>query len=262
MQVTLEPPRPAAPGRPAPMSERVRVIEELALRARAGDAGALAELVARLEGVVKLSTRGLWLAAGGDREDLMQEARLGIIRAVATWRPERRRFLSFAFFCVRRQVAASLRDHGRRKHRVLTDALSASLDAGATLPSGNGKPRLARMANPGAGNPEETVLEEETQAAVLRFLRDLRGRLTDLEWNAAWLVLGEGRSYKDAALALGRRIKAVDNAVQRARRKAWVRAAAMASDSRWTHVLDQLPIRSPGEPGGADSRLTPRELPV
>lgn len=239
MQATLDPPPPIAE---APASESVRVVEELALRARAGDSEALAELVTRLEGVVKLATRGYWLMAGGDREDLMQEARLGLIRAVSTWKPERRRFLSFAFFCVRRQVAASLRDHGRRKHRLLTDALAASLDAEATLPAGAGKPRLGRVADPDAGDPENSLLEEETRAAVHTFLGDLRGRLTDLEWQAAWLVLGEGWSYKAAARALGRRTKAVDNAVQRARRKAWTRATAMAADSRWNHVVQELPL--------------------
>ncbi len=215
-------------------------LDELAIRAQAGERQALAELVERLEGVVRLSVRPYWLVAGGDREDLMQEARLGLLRALRHWRPERRGFLAFAFLCVRRQMAASLREYGRRKHRLLTDALYLSLDATGDPASGpDSRPRHLGVADlNGADDPESLALDGEGREAVSKLIRELRTGLTELEWESAWLVLAEGWSYRQAARVLGRGTKAVDNAVQRARRKAQQRAQAMQYDRRWRPLLE------------------------
>lgn len=219
-------------------------LDALAERARAGERQALAELVERLEGVVRLAVRPYWLVAGGDREDLMQEARLGLLRALRHWRPERRGFLAFAFLCVRRQMAASLREYGRRKHRLLTEALYLSLDAAREPgPGADTRPRHLGVADEtGSGDPETLALDGEGRAAVNRLVQEIRTGLTELEWESAWLVLAEGWSYRQAARALGRGTKAVDNAVQRARRKAMQRARAMQADRRWRPVLEVVSV--------------------
>lgn len=226
-----------------PLSPSV-LVDQLALQAREGNREATEELVSRLEGLVRLVSRPYWLTAGGDREDLMQEARLGLLRALDSWQPGRRTFLSFAYLCLRRQMAATLRNQGRRKHRMLTDALYTSLDA-SIGPAQNDEGREGQLlvsVQAEEDDPEGRILDDEAHQARVRLLRELKDKLTELEWQSAWLVLAEGWSYKAAARALGRHPKAVDNAVQRARRKARTRVLMLAGDRRWAPVLEHVDL--------------------
>jgi RNA polymerase sporulation-specific sigma factor len=88
-------------GLPAPTPPReIRLI----CAAQRGDRHAQAELVVLYEPLVQAIVGGLYLR-GGEREDLAQHARLGIVKAIRDWDPARRvPFKPFARLCAIREA--------------------------------------------------------------------------------------------------------------------------------------------------------------
>ena len=62
-----------------------------------------------------------------EREDLAQEARIGLLAAIRAWRPERGPFPPFADRCVSNQALLALQAACRHKHQLLS--LAAALEA-------------------------------------------------------------------------------------------------------------------------------------
>ena len=81
----------------------------------------------RYEPLVQRVVWRLRLPPGCDREDLAQEARLGLLAAIRAWRPERGPFPAFADRCVSNQALLALKAAAARKHQVLS--LAASIDS-------------------------------------------------------------------------------------------------------------------------------------
>ena len=102
------------------------VARELIEAAQRGDVAAQEELVRRFEPLVQRVVWKLWIPRGCDREDIAQEARVGLLRAIRAWRPERGPFPAFADRCVSNQALLAIQAASARKHQVLS--LAVSLD--------------------------------------------------------------------------------------------------------------------------------------
>ncbi len=139
---------------------------------------------------------------GGNREDLLQEARIALKRAYDRYDPEYNvPFSAFAALCVRRQLQDSVQKQRRKKHEVLNK--SNSLEQVNVRPPSN------------TPDPESQLLAMET----LHFLQEVaREALTELEQQALAGYLA-GESYSEMAQRLEKDEKSVDNALSRARRK-------------------------------------------
>ena len=95
--------------------------EELCASARRGDAGARNELVENNLGFIRKTANELWSfqrelnsALLLDREDLVQEGALGLLRCVDTFDPESGgKFLSYAAPAVRNAMLDSIRERSR-----------------------------------------------------------------------------------------------------------------------------------------------------
>src|SRR5665213_1304869 len=98
----------------------------LLVAAQRGDLGAQEELVRRYEPLVQRVVWKLRVPRGCDREDLAQEARIGLLAAIRAWRPERGPFPAFADRCVTNQALLALKAASAHKHQVLS--LAVSLD--------------------------------------------------------------------------------------------------------------------------------------
>src|SRR5579884_332654 len=95
--------------------------------AQRGDPVAERELLRRYEPLVQRVVWTLRLPQGCEREDLAQEARVGLVAAIRAWQPERGPFPAFADRCISNQALLALDTGCRHKHQVLSRA--ASLDA-------------------------------------------------------------------------------------------------------------------------------------
>ena len=92
--------------------------------AKRGDQRAQEELLRRYEPLIGAILAGLRLPCGCERSDIAQEARIGLVRAIWAWRPERGPFGAFASRCARDQAINAIDTAGARKHQLLTRAVS------------------------------------------------------------------------------------------------------------------------------------------
>ena len=172
--------------------------EELCALVASGRRDAEEELVKRYLRPVRVCARPYFLA-GGDSEDLIQEAMFGLLKAIREFDPGRdARFKTFAEVCIRNRIRSAVTNAARSKHAPLNDSV----------------PFESPMLGVGLSLEEQYISrEEETELLV-----NLEQRLSQLERRVLTLFL-LGLSYQEISEQVGRSIKSVDNAVQRIRRK-------------------------------------------
>lgn len=179
-------------------------LQALAAQRNSGAEEALAERYARL---VRACARPFFLH-GGDSEDLIQEGMLGLLSAIREFDADKgASFKTYAEICIRNRIQSAIRSAARKKHAPLNDGVSLD-DILSDESQSLGSQYFQR-------SPEEQVLARETEK---EFVSAYSRRLSKLEAQVLNLYL-EGLSYQEMAAALERDPKAVDNAVQRIRRK-------------------------------------------
>ena len=208
---------PQTATRPIRTPQRIqRELEDLqlAMRARNGDGQALDALIRRYTGFVRLKASSYFLA-GGDSDDLIQEGLIGLYKAVRDYRSDKETsFRSFAELCVTRQIITAIKTATRFKHAPLNTYVSfshtpAGQEADSDCTLGDALP------GPRVDDPAICVIStEELQSLVFC----LGTGLSPLEADALRLYL-EGSSYEEMAEELGCDTKAIDNALQRVKRK-------------------------------------------
>lgn len=186
--------------------------------AQRGDPAAERELLRRYEPLVQRVVWKLRLPRGCEREDLAQEARVGLAAAIREWRPERGPFPAFADRCASNQALLALESNCRQKHQLLSRAVSldARLGAADSADAGQAITLLDVLAAPGDArtDPEARLLVREQLSMVLRALPTL----TTSERTAMAGSLS-GRSYQQMTPAPFGTWKAAEHAAFRARRK-------------------------------------------
>jgi len=165
-----------------------------------------------------------YFIVGADREDVMQELRLGVYKAVNSYDPTKD--TTFKNFCVnlvcKRHLATAIASAKRMKNSVLNDSIS--LDAPIILGDDGNLQTLAdfipEKQNPYDESPEvnlveDIIIREEYQINTQKLLT----RLTPLEAEI-FNEYGLNSSYKEISITLNVPAKCVDNALTRIRKKA------------------------------------------
>ena len=187
----------------------------LLLKAQHGDRCAQEELLHLYEPLVRATVRRLRLPPRVDRDDIAQEARVGLLAAIRAWRPDRGQFSAFAVRCARNQAMKALDTAGAEKHKLLGCALSLhSAPIGMPDPEDQDAFPHELDVPSSMAQPEATVLAREQLAALCAGLT----MLTRKERVALSGTLN-GRSHRELADAQGVTPKAVSLALRRARDK-------------------------------------------
>lgn len=198
---------------------------ELVAAAQAGDADAFDALVDRYRRFVRSRSRGYFLV-GGDREDLEQEALIGFYKSVRDFRPElQASFRAFAELCINRQLITAIKTATRKKHVPLNQSISFSANR---TDDGDDRPddEFLAVVDPLSDPLEQLVAREDvatTHAA-------LAATLSPLEVQVLTRYVA-GASYETIATEVGRHVKAVDNALQRVKRKLTQHLAEQATEA-------------------------------
>jgi len=196
--------------RPAGLGDGERA---LVAAAKGGDEAASAEICRRYRGMISWKARSYYLA-GADREDIVQEGLIGLFKAIRDYDFSRQAsFRSFADMCVTRQMITAVKAATRRKHAPLNGyvSLSPAPDDEASHQS-----MADVLAERGIVDPAEMVVA----AWESDFIRSgMAESMSSLESKVLALHC-DGRSYREIAERLGCHTKTVDNALQRAKRKA------------------------------------------
>jgi RNA polymerase sporulation-specific sigma factor len=187
--------------------------EDLVLAARAGDEGAMRSILDRYRSFARAKAR-LYYVAGGDRDDVVQEGMIGLFKAVRDFDENAgASFRAFADLCITRQVLTAVKAASRNKHAPLNTSLSLSRPV---LGDEEGERSLADLLSaPPQIDPAEQVMSAER---IRNLQRHVDEALSDLEVDVLRLHV-DGRSYAEIAATVQRQTKAVDNALQRVKRK-------------------------------------------
>ncbi len=168
-------------------------------------------LIRRYTRVVKALARPFFLA-GADSEDLIQEGMLGLLSALRTYDPKSETsFKTYSQLCIRRSLVSAVRNATRKKTVSLDDCLSLESPLFDET-----QPEMAyglRIDSP--RRPEELVIDKENTQKLFQNVFDV---LSKFEQQVLRSYLS-GVSYREIAEMTNKTEKAVDNAIQRIRRK-------------------------------------------
>jgi len=183
----------------------------VSVRSAREDEKAFVELMNDYQGLLRLIASRYYVR-GSEFDDNLQEARIGFIKAVRDYDYEKGPFAAFVRLCVTRQLITTVTTANRLKHQPLNTAISfehtpSQVESehvifGDTL--ADAKPEVA-----------ELVISTEKLDGLVNMLAT---SLSPLESDALRLFL-DGSSYEDMAVELGTDTKAIDNALQRVKRK-------------------------------------------
>lgn len=170
----------------------------LVAKAKKGDSGSIERLVNDYKGLIRALANKFYLV-GGDKEDLLQEGMLGLFYAINGYESQKGSFPSFAKRCVSGQIVDAVKRDSATKNKPLANYID-----------------ITKLENvPSQSSPLGSLLSKEYAERVAEVMDK---NLTAAEKQVLELF-AEGYGYDDIAEITGRTYKAVDGALQRARRK-------------------------------------------
>lgn len=185
---------------------------ELVERAQSGNNEALEAILIRYKPLVHKKSQPYYLA-GGDDDDIVQEGLIGLYKAVMDFDKDRfPLFKVFAGVCIERRIISAVKKASRQKHTPLNSYVSLSSEQGQD----EGGFTLGDIIDSGRGeNPEKILIDRESFSGLEGIISNV---LSPLEMQVLLSHLN-GRSYRETAEVLGKDVKAVDNAMQRIKKK-------------------------------------------
>lgn len=188
--------------------------EELVERITAGDKQAVDFLMEKYKNLVRQKAKTLYLV-GSDKDDLIQEGMIGLYKAIRDFKSDKdSSFRHFAEICIMRQMYTAIKSSNTKKNQPLNNYISIdTMRTAETLEeSAEGMPDLLQEK---INNPEQLVIDKETNG-MLEYT--LVGHLSVLEKEVLYYYLRD-YNYSQIASVLGKESKAVDNAIQRIKKK-------------------------------------------
>ena len=187
----------------------------LAVQAQGGDRSAQQVLIERYRRFARAKGRGYFLV-GGDSDDIEQEALIGLYKAIRDYRVDKdTSFRSFAELCITRQIITAIKGATRFKHGPLNGYISFSHTPAGQDPDSGDCTIGDTLAASNVHDPANRVISSEGLEALVGVLG---ASLSKLEAQVLALFM-EGESYETIGERLGCDAKAVDNALQRVKRK-------------------------------------------
>ena len=189
------------------------VESDLISAAQGGDEGATAALCGKYRNLVRCKARSYFLV-GAERDDVLQEGMIGLCKAIRDYRPDRQAsFRSFAELCVRRQLITAIKTASRQKHSPRNSYVS--LQRPAIMDEDGDRTLSDILATKAVSDPAQLVISAWEANSIKQ---GFTGALSPFETEVLGLYVS-GCSYAQIGERLGRHAKAVDNALQRVKRK-------------------------------------------
>lgn len=183
--------------------------EALIARLRQGEEEIIDYLMDKYKYLVRSKAKALFLI-GGDTDDLIQEGMIGLFKAVRDFREDKdSSFFHFAQLCIARQMYTAVEASNRKKHAPLNSYIPLYGD------EGEGVQLADVLGSMDESNPENLMINQES---LKDFQRKVRQTLSKLEQEVLNYYL-QGLQYTQIAEIMGREPKAIDNAIQRIKKK-------------------------------------------
>ena len=137
---------------------------------------------------------------------------IGLYEAVKSFKNEKASFKSFAGICIRRQMISAVKTATRNKHKPLNSYVSLDKNV---YDSENDAVFMDSILDKYPQNPEAIVIDKESLDGIEN---KISRTLSKLELEVLMYYL-DGYSYQQIAEKIEKDVKAVDNAIQRIKKK-------------------------------------------
>ena len=187
---------------------------ELVTEARMGDSIALNCIFDKYNDLLKMKTHNFFIN-GAEKEDIVQEARIGLYKAIKSFDLEKQSssFKTFANLCIERQLITAIKSSNRQKHIPLNSSFSLNTSA---YDENNDTSVIDILDIHAVEDPLEIITKKEYFKSVENRIDE---NLSDFEKKVLDKYI-QGESYVDIANKLDTPVKSIDNAIQRIRKKA------------------------------------------
>lgn len=162
-------------------------------------------LLNKYKNLVAIKARAFYLS-GGDFEDVIQEGMIGLFKAINNYKSNKdTSFETFASLCISRQIYTAIKNANRKKHAPLNNSYSLNILENDEVEF---YPNLV-------DSPESILIAKENTFFLEEQMENL---LTELEKKVLRFYL-KGLNYEEIGKKIDKNEKAVDNALQRIRKK-------------------------------------------
>lgn len=187
--------------------------EKLVQVVQSNDNIALDYLIHRYDDIVNMKANKFFMI-GAEKEDMIQEGYIGLYKAVKSFDSDKQNsFKTFANLCIERQLITAVKNSNRQKHIPLNS--SVSLNASAY--DDNEDTSIMEVLNTKTeDDPSEIIAKKEYYSLIERKIDE---SLSDFE-KKVLEQYKQGKSYALIAENLGSKVKSIDTAIQRIRKKA------------------------------------------
>ena len=190
-----------------------KMTDEQLLKMSKEDKNALNCLLERYNNVVNMKANKFFMI-GAEREDMVQEGMIGLYKAVKSFDLNKQNsFKTFANLCIERQLITAVKNSNRQKHIPLNS--SVSLNASAYEESDDTTIMEVLETNT-VDDPSDIIAQKEyykfIETKIDESLSSFEKKVLD--------QYKQGKSYVAIAEKLDTKVKSVDTAIQRIRKKA------------------------------------------
>lgn len=187
--------------------------EKLIKEIQTNDNGALNCLIGRYNDLVNMKANKFFMV-GAEKEDMIQEGMIGLYKAVKSYDLEKQNsFRTFANLCIERQLITAVKNSNRQKHIPLNSSLSLNASA---YDENDDISVMEVLDIKTMEDPLDIITQKEYYASIEKQIED---SLSKFE-KKVLVHYKQGKSYADIADSLDTKVKSVDTAIQRIRKKA------------------------------------------
>ena len=171
-------------------------------------------LIERYKDIVSIKANKFFMV-GSEKEDMLQEGYIGLYKAVKSFDGQKQNsFKTFAGLCIERQMITAVKNSNRQKHIPLNSSLS--LNARAYEENDETQVIDILDTRKTGEDPLDIITQKEYFTVIEKAIND---SLSDFE-KKVLTHYKNGESYAEIATKLDSKVKSVDTAIQRIRKKA------------------------------------------
>ena len=176
---------------------------------------ALECLIDRYKDIVNMKANKFFMV-GSEKDDMVQEGYIGLYKAIKSYNDEKQNsFKTFAGVCIERQLITAVKNSNRQKHIPLNSSISLNATVYDSECSDTTILEILDT-NKGEGDPLEIITKREYYKSLEKRLYD---NLSEFETKVLNLYKNS-YSYAMIAEKLDTKVKSVDTAIRRIRKKA------------------------------------------
>ena len=187
--------------------------EKLIENIKQEDQKALDCLIERYNDVVSMKANRFFMV-GAEKEDMVQEGMIGLYKAVKSFNTEKQNsFKTFANMCIERQLITAVKNSNRQKHIPLNSSISLNA---AAYDDNEDMDKMDVLDVKTLNDPSDIIADREYFENIENKIKE---NLSDFELQVLY-EYEKGKTYAAIAEKLNAKIKSVDTAIQRIRKKA------------------------------------------